>query len=79
MLAYARDLPLASNQDRIFNEDGDGTFDVYTLVSDILAIACENPKLNNTVVPALHLFNIMLEGGVFSTPEGQAGEPILDL
>ena len=79
MLAYARNLPFVSSRDGFSDADLNGTFGVYALASNILAIAYENPKFNNTVIPALHLFNIMLEGNVFSVPEGRAGGLILDL
>ncbi|KAL5520109.1 hypothetical protein ACEPAG_1769 [Sanghuangporus baumii] len=79
MLGYARDLPFGSKRVNPSTTVDNEMNDIYTLISDILAIAHENPKFNNTVIPALHLFNVMLEGDVFSTPLDQVGEPFLDL
>ncbi|KAL5524601.1 hypothetical protein ACEPAF_9741 [Sanghuangporus sanghuang] len=79
MLDYARDLPFGSKQINLPTTDDNELNDIYTLISDILSIAHENPKFNNTVIPALHLFNVMLEGDVLSAPLDQVGEAFLDL
>lgn len=39
-------------------------YDLESFVSNLLAIAEENPTSNNVVIPVLQAFNILLEGDV---------------
>ncbi|EJC98100.1 TBCD protein [Fomitiporia mediterranea MF3/22] len=66
ILSYAHSLPITSTHDTTSALAEPDSYDLYSFVSDLLTVAFENPLLNNMVIPVLHTFNVLLEGGALA-------------